>query len=496
MNDTPSNQQVATTDQRPRRQVMIIEDVIPILDTARFEHMQRIATVMAGASMLPDYLKGSHHEGTFSNCFLIVNQAVYWNMDPFSAARAMFMLRGKLGYEGKLLIAALRSKYGIILDFEWFGVVGTDGHGIKVTGPRLGDNKEVSISGTVGDWKTFENDKDNNNQSSGKKVKGNWQGHAQVNQLAYRGTAEWVRLYAPSLTLGAYSGDEIEAMEEDQRGRNAVVISNEPDAPPTGAKPRGRPRKETDPNRMQEATQQQQVDDAAKGGDTIDAGTGEVIKEKDDPDAGRVDANTAKDNDNAAAEKKNDEPAAPPADAKKKAEPKDKPAPASDSKPADEHGAYLEELFGRIGPDAELKNAISKLDSLFTAKQSLAELRSIYDDWAKTAPKWTKTQDAFLLEFRKYYRGRVEGAAAAATAKSEPAAPPATAAQKAVFDYSSFLHGLEMALGEATSADEVARIFEDATSTALADGAITEEQMENDVRPLSVAAMDRFSFGN
>ncbi|KUL93443.1 hypothetical protein DK26_23265, partial [Bosea sp. WAO] len=43
------------SDNRPARQ--IVEDVIPILDTARFEHMQRIATVMARSTLIPEALR-------------------------------------------------------------------------------------------------------------------------------------------------------------------------------------------------------------------------------------------------------------------------------------------------------------------------------------------------------------------------------------------------------------------------------------------------------
>lgn len=465
MNDTP-NQQVSLQE-RPRRQMTVIEDVIPLLDTARFSHMKNIALVMAEMSLLPDYLKGSTFEGTCANCFMIINQAVKWRMDPFAAARSMFILHGKLGYEGKLLIAALDSTLGITLDFEWSGTVGTEGHGIKITGPRPSDGKMVSISGTVGDWQTKEKNGD---------IKGNWRGHNQVNQLVYRGTAEWARIYTPSIIVGAYTHDELESMEEDMRGRGARVIgssADEPAAPEADKKPRGRPRKEPEANRMQDAGGTSQT----PAGDTIDNGTGEVIKEADKPaDAKPADA------------KAGDEPAPPPA----KEKPADKPA---ESKPAtaDTHGAFLEELFGRIGPDAELKNAISKLDAMFITGKSLAELKGKYDEFLKTAPKWTKTQDAFLLEFRKHHRERVESAAAAAAAGAEPAPPPADV--KPTFDYTGFLHNLEVQLGAAKSADEVGTIFDMATSTALKDGAITEEQMEADVRPLSLAAMERFSFG-
>ena len=47
---------VATETARSPRQVIEVMDAIPVLDTARFEHMQRIAAVMARSSLLPDSL--------------------------------------------------------------------------------------------------------------------------------------------------------------------------------------------------------------------------------------------------------------------------------------------------------------------------------------------------------------------------------------------------------------------------------------------------------
>lgn len=53
------------------------QDVIPILDTSKFEHMQRIAAVMAECGYVPDHLrKGGTPSERTATCFLVVNQAV------------------------------------------------------------------------------------------------------------------------------------------------------------------------------------------------------------------------------------------------------------------------------------------------------------------------------------------------------------------------------------------------------------------------------------
>jgi len=44
---------------------------VNIFDVARFEQVNRVATVMARASLIPDHLKGANYEVTFGNCFMI-----------------------------------------------------------------------------------------------------------------------------------------------------------------------------------------------------------------------------------------------------------------------------------------------------------------------------------------------------------------------------------------------------------------------------------------
>src|SRR5690606_19737175 len=99
--------QIVPVDDKPKRQIIEVVDPVPVLDTSRFEHMQRIATVMAQSTLIPESLyKEKDNElplsQIISNCFLVVNQAVRWGLDPFAVAQSVAVVRGKLCYEGKL----------------------------------------------------------------------------------------------------------------------------------------------------------------------------------------------------------------------------------------------------------------------------------------------------------------------------------------------------------------------------------------------------------
>jgi ribosome modulation factor len=199
-----------------------VTDVVPILDTARFEHMQRIATIMAGSSLIPDSLRigGSGNDKyelapatVVANCFLIVNQAVRWGMDPFAVASSTSVVHGRLMYEGKLVAAVLESKLGLQLKYEfgtWMPDTETvdltkegkgDALGVRVSAQRAGDDEPVFIEGSVGIWKTTG-------------ANSPWRPGAMKRQLRYRGAREWSRAYNSGLMLGVITDDELDVLAE------------------------------------------------------------------------------------------------------------------------------------------------------------------------------------------------------------------------------------------------------------------------------------------
>lgn len=218
---------LATATPQPRavRQYERVEDLIPILDTDRFEHMQRIATIMANSSLIPDALRKAGDEwlplqNVVSNCFLVVNQAVRWGMDPFAVAQCASVVHGRLMYEGKLVAAALEKQLKTRLSYE-FGLwnpttetvdlnkEGTgDNLGVIVSGTLPGDTEAVKIEGSVGIWKTTGNNSP-------------WRPGAFKRQLRYRGAREWARAHSAGVMLGIITDDELGELEE-RRERTAT----------------------------------------------------------------------------------------------------------------------------------------------------------------------------------------------------------------------------------------------------------------------------------
>lgn len=239
---------LAPVRENPRPVRQVVEDVIPILDTARFEHMQRIATIMANASLVPEALR-TYKEGDkvlplpfeaiMANCFLVVNQATRWGMDPFGVAQCLSIVKGKFCYEGKLVAAVLDARLGVTLTYTYDDKPG-DQLGVVVSGVVDGVTK--TVEGTVAAWKTT---------GSGSP----WNTATYKRQLAYRGAREWARIHKPALMLGAYTPDEIDDLQEVARSNRARDISPPPPPPMEIA---AEPSPESAP-----ASSSQQVADAA-----------------------------------------------------------------------------------------------------------------------------------------------------------------------------------------------------------------------------------------
>jgi len=211
----------------PLREIRVVVDDVPIFDTARFEHMQRVATMMARGSLMPDSLRCKMKDGAviehytpevvLANCFMIVNQALGWKMDPFAVAQCVSVVHGKLCYEGKLVAAVIEANLGVRLRYDFVND-GPDRKfddqklGVVVRGTIAGENFERTIRGTVAQW-----------HRGGKSP---WASPADwERQLRYRGAREWARAHAPAVMLGVVADDEAEDFRAERRMAAAKPIS-------------------------------------------------------------------------------------------------------------------------------------------------------------------------------------------------------------------------------------------------------------------------------
>lgn len=153
------------------------------MNAGPFEQLQRVASMMSKAGLVPAHLRGADH---VADCFLVAAQAFRWRIDPFAVAQHSFVVSGKLGYEGKLIAAVINTHRKIEknLDYRYSGA-GKD-RKVVVFAQLKGEDKVREIEGTVEQWAT-ENPK--------------WKSMPDQ-MLSYRGAREWARRHLPEAVLG------------------------------------------------------------------------------------------------------------------------------------------------------------------------------------------------------------------------------------------------------------------------------------------------------
>lgn len=203
------NDHVLTRVEPQRREIRIVQDDGPLanlMDTARFEHMQRIALVMSNGSLVPDHLKyekGNAKNAPLSaqavaaNCFRVVDQALRWGFDPFAIIDETFVVGGKLGYQGKLVAAVINARAGLTSRLRYEFHATGDNRTVTVIGTFNGEMDARSVELRLGDART-------DNQM--------WRKDPDQ-KLIYSGVVKWARRHCPEVVLGVLTDDDIERIE-------------------------------------------------------------------------------------------------------------------------------------------------------------------------------------------------------------------------------------------------------------------------------------------
>lgn len=208
MSDTETTQALtpSTAARLPatQREIRVVTSQSGLYDTSRFEHMQRIAQVMARASFIPDHLKANgdermeaNYQKTLANCFMLVNQADRWNADPFSLSPETYEHAGKLGYSGKLVAAIVNTRAGLKRSLNY-------------TFTGAGQEREVTVRGTFSD--------EAEERTITLKVKDAITKNAMWTKdpdqkLVYSGATKWARRHCPEIILGIMTDDDFEQMK-------------------------------------------------------------------------------------------------------------------------------------------------------------------------------------------------------------------------------------------------------------------------------------------
>lgn len=215
----PAENTEATSKNVPvRRERIVTRSPVPIMDTAAFDHIGRIANVMAESGMMPESLRciiegrGNNRVVTdlpskviIARAFMIAELASRINMSPFAIMGCASFVHGKLMLEGKVASAAIENQLGVRLSYEWGKWNPKTETCDCSNGPGEGDNLAIIASavlpgetipreahGYVGGWKTTGDGTP-------------WRPGAMRRQMIYRSNREFERLHASGTLLGVIS---------------------------------------------------------------------------------------------------------------------------------------------------------------------------------------------------------------------------------------------------------------------------------------------------
>lgn len=169
---------------------------VGLTDSHGFELAQRAAKCLAASSLVP-----KEYQGNLANCVIALNMAARVGADPLMVMQNLVVVHGRPTWSSQFLIATVNTcgRFSA-LRYEFFGEQGTDAWGCrawaieKATGEKLiGTDVTIAIAKKEG-WYG----------KSGSK----WQSIPQQ-MLMYRSGSWWTRAYAPELSMGLHTADEV-----------------------------------------------------------------------------------------------------------------------------------------------------------------------------------------------------------------------------------------------------------------------------------------------
>lgn len=165
-------------------------------DLESFELMQRIAKGFATSTLVP-----KEYQGNLANCMIALNMAQRIGADPMMVMQSLVIVHGRPTWAAQFLIATANAcgRFSA-LRFDFFGTKGQDDWGCRAwaveraTGQKLeGSDVTIGLAKKEG-WYGKNGSK--------------WQSMPQQ-MLMYRAGAWWVRAYAPELSMGLHTADEM-----------------------------------------------------------------------------------------------------------------------------------------------------------------------------------------------------------------------------------------------------------------------------------------------
>lgn len=165
-----------------------------LMDTSRFEHLQRVSKVFANSALVPEHFRGKE-----ADCFIAVEMAMRLKLHPFNLMQSLYVVHGKPGIEAKMAIALVNSSGIFEAPLQWeFKGEGMDREVVcRATHAKSRQLCEARVSMAMAKAEGWID-------KSGSK----WKTLPDL-MLQYRSASFFARLYCPEVIFGMQTTDEL-----------------------------------------------------------------------------------------------------------------------------------------------------------------------------------------------------------------------------------------------------------------------------------------------
>ncbi|MBO1013464.1 hypothetical protein IPU70_07890 [Achromobacter sp. SD115] len=184
--------------------------VAGFFDLQGFELLQRVAKAFASSSLVPQ-----QYQNNVANCMIALNLARRLRADELMVMQNLYIVHGNPGWSSKFLIASVNTCGRFeTLRYEWRGQAGTDDYGCRAW--TIERSTGEKLFGTWIDWKMVK--AEGWNKKSGSK----WL--TMPDQMfIYRAAAFWQRGYAPEISMGLMSHEELQDTLEGRQAKDGTI---------------------------------------------------------------------------------------------------------------------------------------------------------------------------------------------------------------------------------------------------------------------------------
>lgn len=204
-----------------------------LMDLEAFNHMQRVAKILAMSPLFPEHLRKGSSETAIANGVLVMNMASRLNEDPLTVAQNIYFVSGKPGWSASYMISKA-NQHGVFKNpIDWDIKGKGDDLAVTAFGELASTGKRVQVTCDMKMAKAEGWTKNAKYQSMPEQM------------LRYRSATFLIRLYCPEVMVGVPAAIETELAMKDvtpDYEPSGTIYEAEPEVEEKPEKPKPTPK--------------------------------------------------------------------------------------------------------------------------------------------------------------------------------------------------------------------------------------------------------------